>query len=307
MPPKGDRLTSEQVQILKQWIDQGAHWPDGDKQVSVGKHWAYEAIRRPTPPRIDSPTIRNDIDRFVQAELRQRSIMPAPSADRITLIRRLYLDLIGLLPSVAEVDAFVNDQSPNAYERLVDKLLASPHFGERWGRHWLDMARYADSDGYEKDQARPDAYLWRNWVINAVNRDMPFDQFTRDQLAGDLLPNATLEQKLATAFHRQTLTNTEGGADQEQFRVEACFDRTETTGTIWLGLTIGCARCHAHKYEAITQREYYQLFAFFNNGDETSINVPKSAAETRAYEEALAKQQAAIDSAKQRLRASKRN
>jgi hypothetical protein len=179
----------------------------------------------------------------------------------------LSLDLTGLLPSVEEVDAFVNDRRDDAYERLVDRLLASPHFGERWGRHWLDMARYADSDGYEKDNPRPDAYRWRDWVIDSINSDMPFDQFTIEQLAGDLIPDATPMQKLATAFHRQTLTNTEGGADQEQFRVEACFDRTETTGTVWLGLTIGCARCHTHKYDAITQREYYQLFAVFNKGD----------------------------------------
>ncbi len=166
----------------------------------------------------------------------------------------------------------------------MDRWLASPRFGERWGRHWLDMARYADSDGYEKDNPRPDAYRYRDWVIDAFNNDMPFDQFTIEQLAGDLLPEATDMQRLATAFHRQTLTNTEGGTDQEQFRVEACFDRTETTGTVWLGLTIGCARCHSHKYDQLSQREYYQLFAFFNNADETTRVVPKSVGEIREYE-----------------------
>ena len=164
--------------------------------------------------------------------------------------------------------------SPDAYEQLVDRLLDSPRFGERWGRHWLDMARYADSDGYEKDNPRPDAWRYRDWVIDAVNADMPLDRFTIEQLAGDLLPGATADERLATAFHRQTLTNTEGGTDQEQFRVEAIFDRVATTGSVWLGLTVGCAQCHTHKYDPITHQEYYQLFAFFNNGDETETDVP---------------------------------
>jgi hypothetical protein len=207
------------------------------------------------------------------------------------------------LPSIAEVDAFVNDQRPQAYEEMVDRLLDSPHFGERWGRHWLDMARYADSDGYEKDNPRPDAYRWRDWVIDAINSDMPFDQFTIEQLAGDLLPGATPMQRLATAFHRQTLTNTEGGTDQEQFRVEACFDRTETTGAVWLGLTVGCARCHSHKYDAISQREYYQLFAVFNNGDEQTTVVPKSAEEIAAYGPVKAAHDAAVTAAVAGLRA----
>ena len=179
----------------------------------------------------------------------------------------------------------------------MDAALASPHFGERWGRHWLDMARYADSDGYEKDNPRTDAWRYRDWVIKAVNDDMPFDQFTIEQLAGDLLPDATSEQILATAFHRQTLTNTEGGTDQEQFRIDACFDRTETTGTVWLGLTVGCARCHTHKYDQITQKEYYQLFAFFNNGDEVTRQVPTSDVAWNDYEKqngAAAKKLAAL-------------
>ena len=182
------------------------------------------------------------------------------------------------------MDVFVNDKSANAYEHMVDTALASPHYGERWGRHWLDMARYADSDGYEKDKPRPDAWRYRDWVINAVNADMPFDEFTIEQLAGDLLPDANAEQMVATAFNRQTLTNTEGGTDQEQFRIEACFDRTETTGAVWLGLTVGCARCHTHKYDQITQQEYYQLFAFYNNGDEVTRQVPVSKEAWHEYE-----------------------
>ena len=285
MPPEGERLTKEQIGILRAWIDQGCEWPES-ANISTEKntHWAYQPVKSPTLPVVnDQSWPRNEIDHFVLAELERRDIKPSPEADRDTLIRRLSLDLTGLLPTIEEVDSFVNNSSPDAYEKLVDRLLASPHFGERWGRHWLDMARYADSDGYEKDNPRPDAYRWRDWVIDAINADMPFDQFTIEQLAGDLLPDATPMQRLATAFHRQTLTNTEGGTDQEQFRVEACFDRTETTGTVWLGLTIGCARCHSHKYEAITQREYYQLFSVFNNGDESTTMVPKSEADVAAY------------------------
>lgn len=291
MPPEGERLTMEQVGILRAWIDQGCEWPDSANEMTKqNSHWAYQPIQAVNPPLVKASTWPvNDIDRFVLAELEKRGLNPSPEASRYTLIRRVYLDLTGLLPGVQDVDAYVNDTQPDAYEKLVDGLLASPHFGERWGRHWLDLARYADSDGYEKDNARPDAYRWRDWVIDAINSDMPFDQFTVEQLAGDLLPDATPMQKLATAFHRQTLTNTEGGTDQEQFRVEACFDRTETTGTVWLGLTVGCARCHTHKYDAITQREYYQLFSVFNNGDEANTVVPKSEADVAAYHIAKSK------------------
>ncbi len=288
MPPKGTRLTAEEVGVLRAWIDEGAKWPDSQVNAKLANsHWAYQPLCLPAPPKVKlAEWPRNEIDQFVLASLEAKNIVPSTEADRYTLIRRLSLDLTGLLPSVQEVDAFVNDARPDAYEALVDRLLESPHFGERWGRHWLDMARYADSDGYEKDNPRPDAYRYRDWVIDAINEDMPFNQFTIEQLAGDLLPEATDMQRLATAFHRQTLTNTEGGTDQEQFRTEACFDRTETTGAIWLGLTVGCARCHTHKYDAITQREYYQLFAFFNNGDEQTHVVPKSRDEVIAYQAA---------------------
>jgi hypothetical protein len=290
MPPEGDRLPAAEIAVLKQWIDQGAVWPDSAAGENVRPdHWSYQPITRPDLPQTQNQTwTRNSVDAFVLSKLESLKIAPSPEADRYTLIRRLYLDLLGLPPQPDEVDAFVNDESPKAYEELISKLLMSPHFGERWGRHWLDMARYADSDGYEKDRARPNAWRWRDWVIDAINQDIPFDQFTIEQLAGDLLPNATDDQKLATAFHRQTLTNTEGGTDQEQFRIEACFDRTETTGAVWLGLTVGCARCHTHKYDAITQREYYQLFGFFNNGDETNLQVPISEEATAKYERDLA-------------------
>jgi mono/diheme cytochrome c family protein len=278
MPPtKKKRLTAPEIEALKKWVASGAEWK---------QHWAYAPIARTQPPQ--NPNFRfqfsNPIDAFVFAKLAGKKIAPSPEADRYTLIRRVYFDLLGLPPTPLEADAFVQDTTPDACERLVDRALASPHFGERWGRHWLDRARYADSDGYEKDRARPDAWRYRDWVIDAVNRDLPFDQFTIEQLAGDLLPNATPEQKLATAFHRQTLTNTEGGTDQEQFRVEATFDRTETTGSVWLAHTVGCARCHTHKYDAITQREYYQLFAFFNNADETKTTVATSANAEAEYE-----------------------
>ena len=274
MPPDSEGLPEDQVALLRRWIEQGAEWPaSADAEATQSSHWAFQPIVRAEPPDVAGDTVRNAIDAFVQALLAAEGIDPSPEADRATLIKRLYYDLTGLPPSPESVDRFMADESPTAYEDLVDELLASEHFGERWGRHWLDIARYADSDGYEKDNPRYNAWKYRDWVIKAINDDMPFDQFTIEQLAGDLLPEATPEMLLATAFNRQTLTNTEGGTDQEQFRVEAVFDRTETLGTAWLGLTIGCARCHTHKYDPISQREYYQLFAFFNNGDESTTPI----------------------------------
>ena len=276
MPPPGAKskpLSEAQIRAITAWIDQGADWPESTAAGS--NHWAFQPIARCVPPVVKNEAwARGAIDRFVLARLEQRGIAPSPEADRWTLIKRLSYDLLGLPPEPEMVDAFVGDASSEAYEKLVDRLLDSPHFGERWGRHWLDMARYADSDGYEKDNPRGDAWRYRDWVIEAVNADMPLDRFTIEQLAGDLLEGATPNERLATAFHRQTLTNTEGGADQEQFRVEAIFDRVATTGSVWLGLTVGCAQCHSHKYDPITQQEYYQLFAFFNNGDEVETEVP---------------------------------
>ena len=279
MPPEDSKktLTEAEIASIKKWLEQGAVYEI---------HWAYRPLEIPVePPVSNGAWVRNAIDRFVLAQLESQGLSPSPAADRYTLIKRLYYDLLGLPPTPEEADAFANDDSPHAYENLVDRLLDSPHFGEHWGRGWLDKARYADSDGYEKDNTRPNAWHYRDWVVKAFNDDMPFDQFTIEQLAGDLLPNATESQQLATAFHRQTLTNTEGGADQEEFRVEATFDRTETTGAIWLGLTVGCARCHSHKYDQIEQSEYYQLFAFFNNADESSAKVPSSPEAMEKYQQ----------------------
>lgn len=296
MPPPGPTskaLSAEQVARIAAWIDAGAPWPES---VAGSSHWSFQPVARPEPPAVkDGGWARTPIDRFVLAPLEARGVAPSPEADRYTLIKRLSYDLIGLPPTLAEVDAFVGDIAPDAYERLVDRLLDSPHFGERWGRHWLDMARYADSDGYEKDNARPDAWRYRDWVIDAVNSDLPLDRFTIEQLAGDLVDGATPLTRLATAFHRQTLTNTEGGADQEQFRVEAIFDRVATTGSVWLGLTVGCAQCHTHKYDPISHEEYYRLFAFFNNADETDGDAPLAG-------EALVKWDAERAAAERKLR-----
>ncbi|WP_166821960.1 PSD1 and planctomycete cytochrome C domain-containing protein [Thalassoroseus pseudoceratinae] len=278
-------LSDDQIALIGRWIDAGADWPDdGKKLVVKSDHWSYQPLQQTARKGLPtSDWVRNDIDRFVLAKLQEAGVEPSPRADRHVLLKRLFLDLTGLPPTPAEVEEFIRDKRTNAYEHAVDRLLSSPHFGERWGRHWLDKARYADSDGYEKDRPRMNAWRYRDWVIDAINDDLPVDEFTIQQLAGDLLPNATPDQKLATAFHRQTLTNTEGGTDQEEFRVAAVFDRVDTTGTVWLGLTVGCAQCHSHKYDQISQAEYYQLFAFFNNGDETNTEVAKSEAELERY------------------------
>lgn len=288
MPHKADKLPEEMIRRIARWIDAGAGYdgelsaaPKGASDAAEGSaepgadHWAFKPVHRPEPPEVtDAASARNPIDRFILARLEREGVAPSPEADRPTLIRRLSLDLTGLPPTPEEVSAFVNDDAPDAYDRLVDRLLASPHFGERWGRHWLDEARYADSDGYEKDNPRPNAWRYRNWVIDAVNRDLPFDRFTIEQLAGDLLEDPTLEQRIATGFHRNTLTNTEGGVDKEEYRVKAVKDRVATTGTVWMGLTVACAECHSHKYDPISQREYYQLMAFYNNADEAEIPAP---------------------------------
>jgi hypothetical protein len=274
MPPlkKTKRPTAAEIETLKRWVAAGAPW---------ATHWAYTPILRPAGL-TGSPS--QQIDSLVQSRLAQEGISPSPEAGKGTLLKRVYYDLLGLPPTPDEAANFLSDSAPDAYARLVERCLSSPHFGERWGRHWLDQARYADSDGYEKDSPRPDAWRYRDWVIQAINQDVPLDRFTVEQLAGDLLDNATPEQILATAFHRQTLTNREGGVDQEQYRVEAVFDRTETTGSVWLAHTVGCARCHSHKYDQISQKEYYQLFAFFNNADESTSKVGTSKSELEAFE-----------------------
>jgi len=276
MPAKGEPLTAEQIGILRAWIDQGAPWPeDASAKISDPKnHWSFKAPVRPAVPKISNskPQISNPIDAFVLAKLKKEGLKPSPEADRVTLIRRLSLDLIGLPPTPKEVDEFVADKSPDAYDKLKERLLASPHYGERWGRHWLDAARYADSNGFEKDRERS-IWPYRDWVINALNNDLPFDQFTIEQLAGDLLPNATLEQNIATGFLRNSMLNQEGGIEPEQFRTEAMIDRMDAVGRAWLGLTIACAQCHNHKFDPIAQREYFQLYAFLNNDDEPFLEV----------------------------------
>src|SRR5437870_2885974 len=270
MPKKKDPLTDAQIGLLRAWIDQGAEWPESAvaKGKDFSKHWAFKAPVRPkVPDPKNTRWPRNPVDGFVLAKLDKEKLKPSPEADKITLLRRLSLDLIGLPPTVAEVDTFLADKSPNAYEKQVERLLASPHFGERWARPWLDAARYADSDGFEKDKPR---YVWvyRDWVINALNRDLPYDQFIIDQIAGDQLPNATQDQIVATGFLRNSMINEEGGVDPEQFRMDAMFDRMDCIGKSVLGLTIQCAQCHDHKYDPLTQQEYYRMFAFINNDHE---------------------------------------
>ena len=278
MPPKGEpTLTNDEIALLKAWIDQGARAPENEKpggKIKGAGHWSFQPVVRPAVPQVvDQAWVRTPIDAFILARLETESLHPSPEADRVTLIRRLSFDLLGLPPTIAEVDAFVNDSRADAYEILVDRLLSSPHYGERWGRHWLDLARYADSNGFTRDFARS-IWKYRDWVIDSVNRDMPFDQFAIEQIAGDMLPGATAQQRIATGFHRNTLINEEGGTDPEQFRVESVVDRVNTTGVVFLGLTVGCAQCHEHKYDPVSQREYYQLYAFLNNADEPKLDVP---------------------------------
>ncbi len=304
MPAGDDPLSEAEIALFGAWIDAGAVLPAEVDAQSASEPadlpWSYRPLVAVAPPAAgDSQWPRNAIDHFIEARLREAGLAPSPEADRPTLIRRLSLDLIGLPPSPAEVEAFLLDHRPDAYERLVEALLASPHYGERWGRHWLDLARYADSNGYTIDGPRS-IWKYRDWVIEALNRDLAFDQFTIEQLAGDLLPGATLDQQVATGFHRNTLKNEEGGTDPEQFRVEAVADRVNTTGQVWLGLTVGCARCHDHKYDPLTQREYYELFAFFNQCDEPTLPVPSpdEAAQLAAIDqelEALRGQLAEVD------------
>ncbi|MGF1582206.1 MAG: PSD1 and planctomycete cytochrome C domain-containing protein [Gemmataceae bacterium] len=260
MPPNGGRLTKAQIAKLTQWIEEGASWPDEEKQ-----HWAYVKPKRPSLPKVQNPDwVKNPIDHFILAKLDANNLTPSAPAEKSRLIRRVYLDLIGLPPTVAQVDAFLQDNRPDAYERVVDELLASPHYGELWARHWLDLARYADSNGFQRDGFRS-VWPYRDWVIKAFNTDMPFNQFTVEQIAGDLLPNATPSQKVATAFNRCTTVNVEAGVDREEDRVNGIFDRVSTTATVWLGTTMVCAQCHEHKYDPFTQEEYYRLFAYFNN------------------------------------------
>ena len=250
-------------------------WLAGTLALAAAEpHWAFKAPVKPAEPTVKAEArAGNAIDRFVLQRLEREGLQLSPEADRVTLIRRLSLDLIGLPPTVKEVDEFVADTAPKAYEKLVERLLASPHYGERWGRIWLDAARYADSNGFEKDAARS-IWPYRDWVIQAFNKDMPFDRFTVEQLAGDLLPNPGLDQRIATGFLRNSMMNQEGGIEPEQFRVEAIVDRMDAVGRSFLGLTIACAQCHDHKYDPISQKEYFRLLSFINNDDEPFIEVP---------------------------------
>jgi hypothetical protein len=273
--PMGGQLDARQTALIRLWIDQGAEWPDeaNAKNVETAKHWAFIAPLRPRLPDVKRKSwARNPIDYFALARLEKETLSPSPQADRETLLRRLSLDLTGLPPEIEEIDSFLKDRSPAAYEKQVERLLASPHYGERWGRHWLDAARYADSDGYEKDKPRQ-MWFYRDWVIDALNRDLPYNQFIIEQVAGDLLPRAKQSQRVATGFLRNSMINEEGGVDPEQFRMEAMFDRMDAIGKSILGLTIQCAQCHNHKYDPIRQEDYYRLLAFLNNSDEANVAV----------------------------------
>lgn len=277
MPPpdSGPALTPREISLLRQWIEGGA---------TYDPHWAFRPVTRARPTIALTQKTQplsmpgdawpqNGIDAFVLERLSAETIQPSPPARREIRLRRLFLDLLGLPPDLDQQIAFVADQSPDVFDRVIDQTLASPAYGERWGRHWLDQARYADTNGYTVDADRS-IWPYRDWVIEALNRDLPFDQFTIEQLAGDLLPNATAAQKVATGFHRNTLINQEGGSDPEQFRNEAVVDRVNTTGAVWLGLTVGCAQCHAHKYDPISQQDYYRLFAFFNSNQDVNSVAP---------------------------------
>ena len=270
-------------------------------QGKEGEHWAFIPPQHHAPPVVkqaDWP--KNPIDRFILAELESTNLKPSPETDKITLLRRVHLDVIGLPPTPDEVKAFLADQRPNAYEVIVERLLASPRYGERWGRHWLDAARYADSDGYSHDAPRV-MWQYRDWVIRATNDDLPFDQFVVEQLAGDMLPNATAAQRVATGFHRNTQINSEGGVDREQFRIDSIFDRVATTGEVLFGLTFGCAQCHDHKYDPIKQVEYYRMFAYYNQVDEPRREIPTTAEfnEQKNHDQKVTELSAKVNSAEQ--------
>jgi hypothetical protein len=280
MPKRGDRLTATEITHLRDWINAGAKWPD---KLETLKHWSYLPPTRPALPSIQNKTWpKNELDHFILAKLEAAKLTPSPEASPETLVRRLSLDLTGLPPTPAEVEAFTKAfiQHPeSSIEQLADRLLTSKDFGVRWARPWLDLARYADSHGFQRDDLR-EVWAWRDWVVNALNANMPFDQFTLEQIAGDLLPNATPEQIIATGFHRCTPTNVEAGTEPEESRINQVIDRVNTTGAVWLGTTLECAQCHNHKYDPFTQRDYYSLLAYYNNtekeAERTNPKVPGS-------------------------------
>jgi hypothetical protein len=322
MPLDADPLPEDVIARLRAWIDQGAPGAGANGQVlaarpaaaaadAVEEHWAYVKPVRPEPPSVRTAAwVRNPIDNFVLARLEAEKLPPSAEAKKSTLLRRVTLDLTGLPPTPAELDAFMAEASPDAYERVVDRLLASPHYGERWARPWLDLARYADTNGYEKDNRRA-IWKYRDWVIDALNRDLPFDKFTIEQIAGDMLPNPTIEQKIASGFHRNAMSNEEGGVDPEESRYEVLVDRVNTTATVWLGTTLGCAQCHNHKYDPFSQKDYFRMLAFFAStdydsrtfGDGTRFFEPTLDLATAAQESARKSQQAEIDRLEQELKA----
>jgi hypothetical protein len=304
MPPAGPGLSASQIAVLKAWIDAGAKWPERaaappPSEETRQMHWSFRPVWRTAAPEVQKAAwVRNAIDRFVLAKLEAEGVEPSPEAGKITLMRRVYWDLIGLPPTPEEVDGFVADRRPQAYEELVERLLASPHYGERQAIGWLDAARYADSDGYERDPQRPYAWRWRDWVIEALNDDMPFDRFTVEQIAGDLLPNSSVEQRVATGFLRNGIKNREAGVKNEEKHFEETIDRISTIGTVWLGMTVGCAQCHDHKYDPLSQKEFYQLYAVFNNAVERDIAAPAAGQAgpfRRAYPEYRAKREKILE------------
>ncbi len=309
MPLRGKPLSAREIKVLRDWIASGANWPENSESAT---HWAYVKPVRPAVPKLTPDLksqisdlkfqVHNPIDAFVVARLVSEGMSQSPDADRATLARRLSLDLIGLPPSPAEVEAFVNDTAPNAYEKLVDRLLRSDEFGVKWARPWLDLARYADSHGFQRDDLR-DVWAYRDWVVNALNADMPFDQFTIEQVAGDLLPNPTQDQLIATGFHRCTPTNVEAGTEPEESRINQVIDRVNTTGAVWLGTTLECAQCHNHKFDPFTQRDYYRLLAFFNNTEaEADRSNPKVPGSIRFLGPTLPLTDKAIESQRELLR-----
>ncbi|MFC5409330.1 DUF1553 domain-containing protein [Larkinella bovis] len=287
MPLDAPPLKEEDIELLRKWIDQGANW---------GKHWAYQPVEKPAVPAIgtfwsrlgvtesdETNWAKNEIDHFILAKPKPAGLKPSPEADRITLIRRVALDLTGLPPTEQEVAVFLNDKAPDAYEKMVDRMLASPAYGERWAGMWLDLARYADTKGYEADLSRP-MWRYRDWLIRAFNQDKPFHEFTVEQLAGDLLPNPTDDQLMATGFHRNTMTNDEGGTQDEEFRVSAVIDRVNTTWDVWQGTTFSCVQCHSHPYDPFVHEDYYKYLAFFNNTRDE--DVPSDTPTLRFYKDA---------------------
>ncbi|MEX0710742.1 MAG: DUF1549 domain-containing protein, partial [Pirellulales bacterium] len=307
MPPEdvSDPLDEREIAVLVRWVSAGAEWPEPTDVAVAAEptHWAWRKAADHPLPEVSRPDWpKNGIDHFVLSALDREGLAPSAEADRHMLVRRVYLDLIGLPPSPEEVDAFIGDTRSDAYERLVDRLLADPAYGERWARMWLDLARYADSKGYGSDPLRT-IWRYRDWVIEAFNRNLPYDQFTIEQLAGDLLPSPTPDQMLATAFHRNTMSNDEGGTDDEEFRVAAVKDRIETTMQVWMGVTAGCAKCHSHKFDPLTQREYYQLYAFFNQTEDADRGdeQPRIPTPTRDQQHQLARLEAEVAALERQL------